>query len=53
MMNASIDLLATHANLHSWKLSPGIKCKLRGNMGTTNHILNFCNIMLETGRYTK
>ena len=52
MMNASIDTLATPANLHRWKLSPSFKCKLCGNRGTTNHILNCCKIMLETGRYT-
>ena len=52
MMNASIDTLPSPANLRRWKLSSSDKCKLCGNKGTTNHILNCCKVMLETGRYT-
>ena len=50
MINASIDTLPTPANLHRWKYSPSDKCKLCGNKGTTNHILNICKVMLDTNR---
>ena len=52
MLNACIDTLPTPANLRRWKYSSSDKCKLCGNRGTTNHILNCCKVMLETGRYT-
>ena len=52
MINASIDTLPTPANLRRWKYSNSDKCKLCGNKGTTNHILNCCKIMLDTDRYT-
>ena len=40
MLNACIDTL------------PPDKCKLCGNIGTTNHFLNCCSTMLNTKRYT-
>ena len=49
MMNACIDKLATPANLKRWKYSTSDKCKLCGNRATTNHILNCCKNMLDTG----
>jgi hypothetical protein len=52
MINASIDTLPTPANLRRWKYSSSDRCKLCGNKGTTNHILNCCKIMLDTHRYT-
>ena len=52
MLNASIDTLPTPANLKRWKYTSSDKCKLCGNRGTTNHYLNCCSIMLNTGRYT-
>ena len=52
MINASIDTLPTPANLRRWKCGTNDKCKLCGNKGTTNHILNCCKIMLESQRYT-
>ena len=52
MINASIDTLPSPANLRRWKYTNSDKCKLCGNKGTTNHILNCCKIMLDTGRYT-
>ena len=52
MMNASIDTLPTPANLRRWKYTTSDKCKLCGNKGTTNHILNCCKTMLDTDRYT-
>ena len=52
MINASIDTLPTPANLRRWKCATSDKCKLCGNKGTTNHILNCCKIMLESQRYT-
>ena len=52
MLNCSIDTLATPANLCRWKYSNCDKCKLCGNKGTTNHMLNCCKVMLDTGRYT-
>ena len=52
MINASIETLPTPANLARWKYSSNNKCKLCGNKGTTNHILNCCKIMLDTKRYT-
>ena len=52
MINASIDTLPTPANLRRWKCAISDKCKLCGNKGTTNHILNCCKIMLNSQRYT-
>ena len=52
MLNASIDTLPTPANLKRWKYTSSDKCKLCGCRGTTNHYLNCCSIMLNTGRYT-
>ena len=52
MLNASIDCLPTPANLQRWKYTSNDKCKLCGNRGTTNHYLNCCKIMLDTGRYS-
>ena len=52
MLNSSIDTLPTPVNLKRWKYSTSDKCKLCGNRGTTNHILNCCNTMLNTKRYT-
>ena len=52
MINASIDTLPTPANLRRWKYSSNDRCKLCGNKGTTNHILNCCKVMLDTNRYT-
>ena len=51
MLNASIDTLPTPANLQRWKYTSSDKCKLCGNRGTTNHYLNCCSTMLNTGRY--
>ena len=52
MLNACVDTLPTPANLKRWKYSSSDKCKLCGNRSNTNHILNCCKIMLDTGRYT-
>ena len=52
MIDASIDTLPTPANLRRWKYSSSDKCKLCGNKGTTNHILNCCKVTLDTNRYT-
>ena len=52
MINASINTLPSPANLRRWKYINSDKCKLCGNKGTTNHILNCCKIMLDTDRYT-
>ena len=52
MLNASIDTLPTPVNLKRWKYTSSDKCKLCGNRGTTNHYLNCCSTMLNTGRYT-
>ena len=52
MLNACIDTLPTPANLKRWKYGASDKCKLCGNKGTTNHILNCCAVMLKTDRYT-
>ena len=52
MLNASIDTLPTPANLKRWKYTSCDKCKLCGNRGTSNHYLNCCKVMLDTGRYT-
>ena len=52
MLNAAIDTLPTPANLKRWKCGTSDKCKLCGNRGTTNHILNCCTVMLNTARYT-
>ena len=52
MLNAAIDTLPTPANLKRWKCGASDKCKLCGNRGTTNHILNCCTVMLNTARYT-
>ena len=52
MLNACIDTLPTPANLKRWKKSSSDRCKLCGNRGTSNHYLNCCSTMLNTGRYT-
>jgi hypothetical protein len=52
MLNACIDTLPTPANLKRWKYGASDKCKLCGNKGTTNNILNCCAVMLKTDRYT-
>ena len=52
MLNACIDTLPTPANLRRWKYSSSDKCKLCGTRGTTNHYLNCCSVMLNSGRYT-
>ena len=52
MLNACIDTLPTPANLKRWKYGASDKCKLCGNKGTTNHIMNCCSVMLKTDRYT-
>ena len=52
MLNACIDTLPTPANLKRWKFGASDKCKLCGNRATTNHIMNCCSVMLNTGRYT-
>ena len=52
MLNACIDTLSTPANLKRWKKSSSDRCKLCGNRGTSNHYLNCCSTMLNTGRYT-
>ena len=52
MLNACIDTLPTPANLRRWKKTSCDKCKLCGNRGTSNHYLNCCSTMLNTGRYT-
>ena len=52
MLNACIDTLPTPANLRRWKKTSCDKCKLCGNRATSNHYLNCCSTMLNTGRYT-
>ena len=52
MLNACIDTLPTPANLKRLKKSSSDRCKLCGNKGTSNHYLNCCITMLNTGRYT-
>ena len=52
MLNTCIDTLPTPANLKRWKYGASDKCKLCGNKGTTNHIMNCCSVMLKTDRYT-
>jgi len=52
MLNACIDTLPTPANLRRWKYSSSDRCKLCGTRGTTNHYLNCCSVMLNSGRYT-
>ena len=51
MMNASIDTLATPANLCRWKYTTSSSCKLCPNKGTTDQILNCCRVMLDTWRH--
>ena len=52
MLNTSIDILPTPANLKRWKYGASDKCKLCSNKGTTNHIMNCCSVILITDRYT-
>ena len=52
MLNTSIDTLPTPANLKRWKYGASDMCKLCGNKGTTNHIMNCCSVMLIKDRYT-
>ena len=49
-LNTSIDTLPTPANLKRWIYGASDKCKLCGNKGTTNHIMNCCSVMLITDR---
>ena len=52
IINASLDTLATKANLKRWGKSPSDKCPHCGYRETTNHILNCCKVYLDQGRYT-
>ena len=50
MLNAAIDTLPTPANLKRWICGTSDKCKLCGNRGTTNHILNCCTVTAASSR---
>ena len=49
-INASIDTLATNANLKRWSKKSNAKCSLCEKRETLHHTLNNCDTMLE--RYT-
>ena len=49
-VNASIDTLATNANLKRWGKRTNARCVLCKGKETLHHVLNFCSIMLP--RYT-
>ncbi len=46
-INASIDTLATNANLKRWGKRGNSKCEPCGGRETLHHILNHCNAMLD------
>ncbi len=49
-VNASIDTLATNANLKRWGKRRNAKCDMCSQRETLHHVLNNCDCMLE--RYT-
>ena len=49
-VNASIDTLATNANLKRWGKRTNARCSLCKGKETLHHALNYCSIMLP--RYT-
>ena len=49
-VNASIDTLATNANLKRWGKRRNAKCDLCSRRETIHHVLNNCDLMLD--RYT-
>ena len=52
LSNAAIDTLPTNVNLKRWKKRNSPSCSLCGNKETLLHVLNFCHVMLDQGRYT-
>ena len=52
LSNACIDTLPTNNNLKKWNKRKSDSCNLCGNKETLLHVLNFCNVMLDQGRYT-
>ena len=46
-VNASIDTLATNANLKRWGKRRNAKCDLCGHRETVHHVLNNCEVLLE------
>ena len=49
---AAIDVLPTPDNLCQWGKHSHDNCTLCNSKGTQHHILNFCQVSLEQGRYT-
>ena len=53
LLRAGSDTLPTPLNLRRWRLRPGTKCPLCGNLWpTVQHILNGCPVSLSQERYT-
>ena len=52
LSNAAIDTLPTNVNLKRWNKRSSSSCNLCGNKETLLHVLNFCKVMLDQGRYT-
>lgn len=51
-VRAILDVLPTGDNLKQWGKSTDEKCSLCDGRGTLHHILNFCPVSLNQGRYT-
>ena len=51
-VRASIDCLPTPDNLLLWGKKTNDKCKLCGGKGTLLHLLNWCPVALQQGRFT-
>ncbi len=51
-VRAALDVLPTWDNLKQWGKKTDDKCCRCGNKGTLHHVLNFCPVALEQGRYT-
>ena len=51
-LNSTTNTLPTPDNLRRWGKRVVSKCPLCSNTGTLEHILNFCSISLNQGRFT-
>ena len=52
VVNAVLDVLPHHVNLKRWNKLDTRSCSLCGQDQTLMHVLNNCNVALQSGRYT-
>ena len=52
VINSLCDTLNNKANLKRWGKALNDKCSLCKNRATLHHILNYCSVSLEQGRFT-